>query len=458
VLLEVLASCGDDRLIPAIVWQNLHPLLEGRARAFLALIKKRGALPNLGQIMPRAVERVLAQRKPDPGLLLELFGVLAAGKTADTKGACRCLALLADKVQNGELAGAPAEALRKRFGPVLRKLLADRASPLRVDAALLAACLKEPEGIAVARAVFLSKQPEAVRLRALDALISARAEKVLAAAEEVLGDRKGRSPQFRGQVLASLGKLDDAKVAKVVLAHYAKLEPDLRPRVIELLTQRPVWGKALVKAVADKKVPADALNVNQLRRLLASKDPALVKEVTARWGTVREGRNPEREKVVQEMRKLLSKRRGDARKGIQVFKNLCAQCHKIHGEGQDVGPDITSNGRASFDQLLSNVFDPSLVIGAAYQAVTVETTRGRLVTGLLVEDSPRRVVLKTAGGKQEVVARKDVEGVNVSKLSLMPEGIEKQLKPQEIADLFAFLTLDRHPDDPKAKKIPGTPR
>jgi hypothetical protein len=67
------------------------------------------------------------------------------------------------------------------------------------------------------------------------------------------------------------------------------------------------------------------------------------------------------------------------------------------------------------------------------------------------------VVLKTQGGKLETIARGDVEEISVSPVSLMPEGIEKQLKPQEIADLFAFLVLDRPPGDPAAKKIPGAP-
>jgi putative heme-binding domain-containing protein len=128
----------------------------------------------------------------------------------------------------------------------------------------------------------------------------------------------------------------------------------------------------------------------------------------------------------------------------------------LHGEGQEVGPDITVNGRGSFEQLLSNVFDPSLVIGASYQARTVITTDGRVLSGLMVEDNAQRVVLKQQGGKLETIARKDVDEVKVSPLSLMPEGIEKQYSPQEIADLFALLTLDKPPTDPAARKIPGT--
>jgi hypothetical protein len=57
-----------------------------------------------------------------------------------------------------------------------------------------------------------------------------------------------------------------------------------------------------------------------------------------------------------------------------------------------------------------------------------------------------------------VFARKEIDRVQVSKLSLMPEDVEKQLKPQEIADLFSFLVLDKSPSDPKARRIPGTPK
>jgi len=244
----------------------------------------------------------------------------------------------------------------------------------------------------------------------------------------------------------------------VVLEAYARLEPNLQPRAIELLTQRTSWGKQLLQTMAKKTIPATALNVNQARRLLATKDPEVVNLVQSLWGRVREDRNPEREKMVAQMRDFLNRTRGDPRAGLVVFKNVCAQCHKMYGEGQDVGPDITVNGRASFDQLLSNVFDPSLVIGAAYQATNVTTTRGRLLTGLLVEDSPQRVVLKMQGGKLETIPRSDIEEMNISKVSMMPENLEKQIKPQELADLFAFLCLDKPPGDPAAKKIPGSPR
>ena len=101
------------------------------------------------------------------------------------------------------------------------------------------------------------------------------------------------------------------------------------------------------------------------------------------------------------------------------------------------------------------MFDPSLVIGASFQALTVVTNEGRVITGLPVEDSPQRIILKIQGDKQEVIARSDIDEVVRSELSLMPEGLEKQLKPEELANLFAYLSLTHPPDDPAAAYLPG---
>ena len=460
-LLEVLAVSGDDKLIPAIIWQNLHSLLEEHAEQFLQIAAKTdlGKTPGLARMMPHVVERILGRRKMEPRLVMTLFRLLTEGKSPDHGAAGQCLGVLARKVQTGEISGAKAAALREQFGSKLRELLVQSpASQLRTEAALLATSLGEPMGVRVVRECWQAReQPEGVRLRALDALIAVKDDSVIEAAGAMLADSKGYSIKFRGQMLAALGKLDDNRVAEIVLAAYPSMETDLQPRAIELLTQRSAWGKQLIHAIADKRIPTSALNVNQVRKLLGSKDAELMSQVKAIWGTVREGRNPEREKVVREMGDFLRKNRGDAKAGMVVFKNLCGQCHKIHGEGFDVGPDLTGNGRASFEQLLSNVFDPSLVIGAAYQATTVQTTKGRTLTGLVVEDDAQRIVLKLQGAKLETIPRNEIDEISVSPVSLMPEGIEKQLKPQEIADLFAFLTLDKPPDEPTARRIPGTP-
>jgi putative heme-binding domain-containing protein len=375
----------------------------------------------------------------------------------DQSAAKQTLASLAEKIQTGEVTAKQTEALKVRLKDSLGKIIAKGDHPLAFDAALLAAAWKDKESLAVLRQVVGSPDEASERrVQGLAALIAIRDAEALPLAEKVLTTAKNPLG-LRTAALAALGRSDSPDVATFVLKSYAKYEAELQPKAIELLTQRPAWSKSLLEAIGENKIPANALNANQVAKLQASPDAEVKKLVAAKWGVIRTDRNPQREQVVSEMRTFLRFNRGDADKGTAVFAKVCGQCHKIYGQGQEVGPDITANGRASFDQLLSNVFDPSLVIGAAYQPRQVVTDDGRVLTGLVVEDNDQRVVLKLQGGKLETIPRSDVDEITTSPLSLMPEGLEKQISPRELADLFAFLLLDRPPNDREGKYLPGLP-
>jgi putative heme-binding domain-containing protein len=382
-----------------------------------------------------------------------LVGLLELVIEADADTARSCLRTLAEKIRSGEVDAATTGELKKRLAEPLGKIVAKPADPLAADAALLAALWNDAAATKSVQALAGDKgAPVDHRQLALQTLVFAKDPAALKLAATMLADAKAQ----RAALLA-LSRSDDPALADTVLECYQALGPELQPQAIELLTQRAAWARSLVGQIAAKRVPASALNVNQVRKLVSLGDKELADAVSRHWGTIREGRDPAREQLVGQMREMLAKTPGDPHRGIAVFNKLCGQCHKIHGQGQEVGPDITANGRASYEQLLSNVFDPSLVIGASYQARTVRDVDGLVITGLVVEDNEQRVVLKVQGGKLETIARDEIDVMKQSELSLMPEGIEKQLQPQEIADLFAFITLDRHPDDKQARPIPGTP-
>jgi putative heme-binding domain-containing protein len=455
ILLKVLSVCGDDKLIPHIVWQNLYPLLEERADEFVSAIDTDATKkPAVASIIPRAMERMLSRKKFDAQPIAKLFKTVHDWSPTT---ASECSQLLADRVQSGEIRGERYTQLREAFLEVLPAIIASQEKDsLRTDAAILNVTLGDARGMDLVQRSAVNRSVEpALRLRALSALIAWGDFTTVFYVADASLSNSGDSREFAGQALALLAKLDQPNIASFVLRKYPSLAPELQPKAIELLTQRAMWAKPLVEEIGAGKIPASALNVNQIQRLLALKDAELTAAVNKYWGTIRTTRDPNREKLAGEMRKLIRSTKGDPHRGIEIFNRVCGQCHKIYGQGQDVGPDITANGRASFEQLLSNVFDPSLVIGAIYQPRVVQAADGRIITGLLVEDSPQRVVLKVQGGKLETIAREDVEAMKTSELSLMPEGLEKQLKPQEIADLFAFITLDKHPDDPTAKAIPS---
>jgi putative heme-binding domain-containing protein len=458
ILLEVLAQSPGDKLIPHIVWQNLHPTLEQRSGQFLQLVTAgdmRGR-PGITEIMPRVVDRVLGSH--DHRAAVELVSVVFREFSSDPSLIAKCLTALTAKLEHREIKLDQLGELRPRIEPVVERILnGSRNDPLYAVAALLAATWKNPQGLNVARDLFESpSQPTSRRLQALDALVASNDESLEDSITRLFADSPATPVDLRAGALASLSHLDASWIARVVLTNYGQLEAELRPRAIELLTARRTWAESLLAAIGEGRVPVAALNANQVRKLLVEADEALAQKVNKLWGSLRSERDPRREEVIARMRTFLRQAPGDPAAGQVVYKRVCGQCHKLHGEGEEVGPDITFNGRNSFEQLLSNVFDPSLVIGASYQARTIVTTDGRVLTGLVAEESDQRVVLKTQGGKSETVARTDVEDMVTSRLSLMPEDLEKQLSPQELADLFALLTLDKPPGDPSARKLPGS--
>ncbi len=464
---ETLHRAGDDAVIPRIVWRNLLRRLEDDAEAFVHMLAAEDfAQPAMSEIIPRVLA-VLLDGSPEQvetaGALIGRSLDAVESRPTDTarRLARQCVAAAAQRLQTGQLDEPRRQALRTALQSKLSAVKAEGVlqHPVGVSVAVLAAALGDRQALDPLHIALLdNKRPAEERLLALSALVSANVPDLLETVDRLLSDERLAGTQFRSELLVSLGRLRDPRLADVLLARYADLEPELQPRVVELLTQRTTWSRRLLDAIAEKRIPASALNVNQVRRLLSSRDAELVEQVKQTWGTVREQRDPTREKVIGQMRELLERTPGDPVAGAAVFKRVCGQCHRIYGEGVDVGPDLTSNGRNSFEQLLSNVFDPSLVIGAAYRATTVVTDDGRVVTGILTEQTPQRVTLKVQGGKLETFARSELDELKVSKVSMMPEKLETQLKPQEIADLFAFLALDRPPGDPKARLLPGAPR
>jgi putative heme-binding domain-containing protein len=463
VLVAVLAHCGNDKIIPAIVWQNLHPLLENDSARLVDLLQNISATtrdkshvdetapPAVATLMPRFIERMLNTRRPDAAAvdaILEYVAERAPHRAPE------CVATISANL-NG-LNDAQLADLKQQLRPVVERLLDDpRSSNYRLSVQLLAGRLglAAIDASEVRRKLVSNAEPEYVRLEALEALVAFRDQQLLDELPSVLS----AAPEFVTRVLAVLGRVEDPRLADVILAQYPKLAPEVQPLAVDLIMQRERWARKLLDAVLQNKLPKDVLNANHLRKILESNDREALWAVERTFGKIREERNPGREKVVTKMGEFLRANVGDPVAGKRVFKNLCGQCHTIYGQGGKVGPDITSNGRASFDQLISNVFDPSLVIGPDYQVVTVVTKDGRNLTGLIVENNEQRVIVRMAGDSEETVPRSNVEYTRVSKLSMMPEDVENVFSEKDLCDLFAFLSLDKPPTDPTAKLIPGAP-
>jgi uncharacterized repeat protein (TIGR03806 family) len=140
----------------------------------------------------------------------------------------------------------------------------------------------------------------------------------------------------------------------------------------------------------------------------------------------------------------LLKLTGEAERGKQLFHKTagvqCRNCHRIAGDGTELGPDLSQIGKKlDRAKLLESILEPSKNIDAQYVTWVVETTAGKVVTGLLVRKDESEIVLKDAQNKQQRVAMTDVEGVHQQQKSLMPELLLRELTAQQVADLLAYL-------------------
>ncbi len=145
-----------------------------------------------------------------------------------------------------------------------------------------------------------------------------------------------------------------------------------------------------------------------------------------------------RQSVVDAYRPALE-RKGDRAAGAAVFKKLCASCHRLGNEGVDVGPDLASLKDKSPESLLIAILDPNRAFETRYAAFAIATVDGRVLNGLITSESSTAVTLRGQEGKEDVLLRSDIQEMSASGQSLMPEGVEKDLKPADLADLIAYI-------------------
>lgn len=130
---------------------------------------------------------------------------------------------------------------------------------------------------------------------------------------------------------------------------------------------------------------------------------------------------------------------GDGARGRQHFQTLCATCHRLRGEGHEVGPDLGMVGAKPVDWLLTAILDPNQVVEARYRAWSISLKSGESLDGLVSAETANNLVLRLAGGIEHAVLRSDLAAMSPAKLSLMPAGFESALKLQDMADLLRWL-------------------
>jgi putative membrane-bound dehydrogenase-like protein len=294
------------------------------------------------------------------------------------------------------------------------------------------------------------KAPAAQRLALVEVLGQIGQTECVPTLLQLLGDSQPAS--IRQAALAALQPFQDPAIADTVLARYPHLPANLRSRAQSLLFSRPGSTLKFLKALDGGQIASQEVGQDQLRRIALHHDPQIDQLVEKHWGKFSPATAGAKLARIGNLGGVVLGRGGPGNPvaGKLLFEKKCATCHTLFGEGGKIGPDLTGSDRKDRTFLLTSIVDPSAVIRKEYLAYVVSTTNGRLLTGLLAESTPRTVTLLNDKNERTIIPRDEIEAMNPSPQSLMPEGLLDDLEDPQIRDLFSYLQADR-PPAPSAK-------
>jgi putative membrane-bound dehydrogenase-like protein len=239
---------------------------------------------------------------------------------------------------------------------------------------------------------------------------------------------------FQESALEQLKKLSAAEVADALLESWNSLEPGMRIKVTSVLLTRPAWIQKLLSAVQSGAIPPGEIGPAHQQQLVNHSDRSIGERARTTFGV----RKTDRQRLVENYAQV-SDLTGNPERGAVLYRQNCMSCHRLKGEGSILGPDLETLSDKPVGTLLVAILDPNQAFESRYINYTAVTRSGRELTGIIVSETPNSLTLRNAVGMDEMVLRTDVKELASSRLSLMPEGFENALNPQDMADLIAYL-------------------
>jgi putative membrane-bound dehydrogenase-like protein len=442
----------DDPMIPLLIWYGIEPLVGADPKVGLELARV-SKLPKVTEFIYRRLSSDDAGRasmlseltkEPDAAkreatLAMILSSARGAGKLTmppNWRETAHMVALVVPSGQYNE--DMQAIARIKSMLTELSALFGDAEALQSFRSQLSSATLDTP-----------------IREKALSVLLQSQDTATAKLLQQILVQDAPIS--LRRKSIQALASLKDPATPQVLGALLPKLSANELPDAVNTLASTKEGSKELLKAVEAKTVPATALSPFLVRQLTAFDDKELKALIKSAWGDVNAPKADlgERTKKYRELLTSAALTKGDLAKGKMLFTATCGQCHKLFGEGQNVGPDITGSNRADLNYLLENVLDPNAVIGKAYQLNLFTMKDGRVMSGVIKEESPAAVKIAMMGGVEFTLPQPDIAKREVSKLSTMPEGLFDALKPEQVIDLVKYLQSGAAGPAKAGTAIPG---
>jgi putative membrane-bound dehydrogenase-like protein len=245
-----------------------------------------------------------------------------------------------------------------------------------------------------------------------------------------------RSPDLQLAAVAALVHTQRPDTPETLLTGWSAHSPAVRNQIVDGLAAREPWSLAFLGAIERGQIAASQLDARRRQQFLTSRSKAVRDKAEAVFaGAV----DSNRQKIVETYLSAAANNSGNATQGKAAFAKRCANCHRLDGAGYAVGPDLAPLTHKPTDYMLTAVLDPNRAVEDRYLEYVVQTNDGRLLTGILVEDTGASLTLAAPEGKRHVIPRGELEQLKSGGKSLMPEGLERDVSTAEMADILAYL-------------------
>ncbi|NNM30500.1 MAG: c-type cytochrome, partial [Akkermansiaceae bacterium] len=416
-------DAGDHNL-PLMIWYGLAPVAE-KFPDDLVEVAAGCALPLVRKFIARRLaEDIETNPKPIDALL-----AIAAEKPAAFQR--DILAGLTEAFRGWQKAPAPAS------WPKLSEAAAKSPDPhIRQPARDLAVLFGDGRALDEVKRIALDgREPVETRKAALRSLIKARHPELKEICMKLVETRFLNVVAAKGLTL-----FDDPAAAGKLAGSFRRFHHSEYHLAIEALVSRPVFAAALLDQIAAGKIPRSRLTAFHARQIRSFHDDALTAKLSAVWGDLRDTPS-DKKRLIEVLKQQLDLRAlaaADLGEGRKVYNQICSSCHKLHGEGKSIGPDLTGSGRSNLDYLLGNIIDPGAEVSADYRMTVVTLKDGRTLNGFIRSQNKKTLTLQTMTDAQ-TLAKEHIAGLEPLPVSLMPAGLLDTLTSKQQRDLLAYL-------------------
>ncbi len=276
------------------------------------------------------------------------------------------------------------------------------------------------------------------RKRALLALVEIKDMKLPALLIDLLNDQILQQP-----AVLALAAFDKPEISTAILSHLSKLKPKVQHDALSTMASRLTYATELMAAIDNQSVDAELLSADVVRQLRAHNDPKINRQLERFWGISRSSSVSKLDEI-KKYKRIVGMGNSDLSNlsnGRVMFNRVCASCHKLYGEGGELGPDLTGSDRKNLHYVLSNVIDPNAEIPNDYRTAIIRMKDNRVLIGVVRSREPKRITVVTPS-ELIFLPKRDVAKIDAQNYSIMPEGLIRLFKDQELRDLISYLGGD----------------